>query len=178
MSLRILLIIITALATLANACVFSVEADIPSVEITQHGLKMPGVPRSKLSGDVSVSSSFTYSSSNTAWAKSMNSRVFVRQVEVTASSGLANLDFIKAVHLTMADCEDSETATEIISYDRCDEAPSSSVIDVSMPKPIDITPLWSAAKTVIELHMAGRLPEQAWAVDVTMKLGGEITYKF
>jgi hypothetical protein len=47
-----------------------------------------------------------------------------------------------------------------------------------MPKPIDITPLWSAAKTVIELQVAGRLPEEDWAVDVVLKLNGEITYKF
>jgi hypothetical protein len=163
---------------MANACVFSVDANIPDVEITQRGLKIPGVPQSNLLGDVSVSSSFTYSSSNTAWAKSMNSRVYVHQVEITAGSGLANLDFIKGVHLTMADSGNSENNAEIISYDRTDGAPSSSIIDVSMPKPIDITLLWSAAATVIELQMAGRLPEQDWAVDVTLKLGGEITYKF
>jgi hypothetical protein len=163
---------------MANACVFSVDANIPDVEITQRGLKIPGVPQSNLVGDVSVSSSFTYSSSNTAWAKSMNSRVYVRQVEITANSGLANLDFIKSVHLTMADSGNSENSAEILSYDRFDGAPSTSVIDVSMPKPIDITLLWSAAATVIELQMAGRLPEQDWAVDVTLKLGGEITYKF
>jgi hypothetical protein len=170
--------IIPALATLASACAFSVEVDIPSVEITQRGLRMPGVPKTNRSGDVSVSSSFTYSSSNTAWAKSMNSRVYVRQVEVTASSGVADLDFIHSAHLTMADSDDSDTTTELVSYDRCDKAPSSSVIDVSMPKPVDITTLWSAAKTVIELQVAGRPPEQDWAVDVTMKLDGEITYKF
>jgi hypothetical protein len=177
MTLRILPYI-PAPATLASACAFSVEADIPEVQITQRGLRMPGVPKAKLAGDVSVSSSFTFSSSNTAWAKSMNSRVFVRQVEVTATGGLDNLDFIKAAHLTMADSEDSGKSTELVSYDQCDGAPSSSVINVSMPKPIDITPLWSAAKTVIELQMAGRLPEEDWAVDVVLKLNGEITYKF
>jgi hypothetical protein len=176
MTLRTLLI--PALAMMADACAFSVDANIPDVEITQRGLKMPGVPQAKLTGDVSVSSSFTYSSSNTAWAKSMNSSVYVRQVEVTAGGGLTNLDFIKGVHLTMADSEDSENTAELVSYDRVDGAPSSSVIAVSMPKPIDITTLWSASKTVIELQMAGRLPEQDWSVDVTLKLGGEITYKF
>jgi hypothetical protein len=99
--------IIPALATLASACTFSVEANIPDVEITQRGLRMPGIPKAKLAGDVSVSSSFTFSSANTAWAKSMNSSVYVRQVEVTASSGVDNLDFIKAAHLTMADSEES-----------------------------------------------------------------------
>jgi hypothetical protein len=176
MTLRTLLI--PALAMMANACVFSVDANIPDVEITQRGLKIPGVPQSNLVGDTSVSSSFTYSSSNTAWAKSMNSRVYVHHVEVTAGGGLTNLDFIKDVHLTMSDSGNSENSAEILSYDRSDGAPSSSVIDASMPKPIDITLLWSAAATVIELQMAGRLPEQDWSVDVTLKLGGEITYKF
>jgi hypothetical protein len=177
MTLRTLPIIL-ALATLASSCAFSVDANIPDVEITQHGLKMPGVPQSNLVGDTSVSSSFTYSSSNTAWAKSMNSRVYVRQVEVTAGGGLTNLDFIKAIHLTMADSENSENSAEILSYDRSDGTPSSSVIDASMPKPIDITLLWSATATVIDLKMAGQLPQQDWSVDVTLKLGGEITYKF
>jgi hypothetical protein len=47
-----------------------------------------------------------------------------------------------------------------------------------MPAPVDITTLWSADKAVIELQMAGQLPEQDWTVDVTLKLSGRITYEF
>jgi hypothetical protein len=46
-----------------------------------------------------------------------------------------------------------------------------------MPAPIDITALWSADKTVIELQMAGQLPEQDWTVDVTLTLSGKIKYE-
>jgi hypothetical protein len=170
--------IIPVLAALAGACSFSVEADVPEVEITQHGVKMPGVAKSKLDGDVSVTSSFTFSSANTAWAKHMNSEVFVCQVTVTAKGGLANLDFIKSARLTMTDPTTSGGTTEIISYDRCEEAQPSSVIEVRMPEPIDITPLWSADHTVIELQMAGRLPEEEWTVDVTLIVAGKITFKY
>jgi hypothetical protein len=170
--------IIPVLAALTGGCLFDVEADIPDVEITQHGVKVPGVPQSKRIGDVSVDASFTFSSASTAWAKHMNSQVLARQVTLTTTSGLPNLDFIKNVRLTMSDPATSKEATDLISYERCDEAPSSSVIEVSMPRPIDITPLWSAAQTVIGIALAGRLPEDDWTMDVSLKVGGKITYKY
>ena len=170
--------LLPALATLVGACTFSIEAKVPDVEVTQRGLKVQGVPQSKAIGDVSVTSSFTLSSSNTAWAKRMNSQVFVNQVTVASSSGLPNLDFITAARLTMADASSSEGTTEIASYERSDGAPSSSVIEASMPAPIEVTHLWSADNTVIELEMSGQLPEQDWSVDVTLKMAGTITYKF
>jgi hypothetical protein len=108
----------------------------------------------------------------------MNSQVFVHRATVTATSGLANLDFIKSARLAMTDPAISESTIEIISYDQCENAQSSSIIEVSMPTPIDITPLWAADDTIVELQMAGRLPEKSWTVDVTLKLGGKITYKF
>ena len=177
MALRVFSIV-PLLAVLAGACSFSAEADIPEVDVTQHGVVVPGVPTHEWAGDVSVTSSFTYSSSNTAWAKRMNSQVSVRQVTVTAAAGVPNLDFVKSAHLTMADSTNLETTTEIANYDRSDAAPSSSVVEVSMPTPVDITALWSADQTVIELAVAGQLPEQDWTVDVALKLTGKITYNY
>lgn len=170
--------IIPALATLAAACTLSIEAKVPDVEVTQHGLKVQGVPQAKLIGEVSVTSSFTLSSSNTAWAKRLNSEVFVHQVTVAAGDGLPNLDFITAARLTMADPTNSEGTTEIASYERSDGAQSTTVIEASMPTPIEVTRVWSADNTVIELEMSGQLPEQDWTVDVTLKMAGTITYKF
>lgn len=177
MTLRVLLII-PLLAALAGACSFSAEADLPEVDVTQHGVVVPGLPIPKWVGDVSVTSSFMFSSSNTAWAKRMNSQIGVRQVTVTATGGVPNLDFVKSAHLTMADATNLETTTDVANYDRSDAAPSSSVIEVSMPTPIDITTMWSADQTVIELAVAGQLPEQDWTVDVALKLTGKISYKY
>jgi hypothetical protein len=166
---------IPLLAALASACSF--EADLPEVQVTQRGLKMPGVPGAARVGEVSVTGSYTLSSRNTASVKRMGSDVLVRQVRIAASGSQPNLDFIDLAHVTMANPASQESTTEIMSYDRSQTA-STSVIDVSMPAPIDITALWSADKTVIGLQMAGQLPEQDWTVDVTLTLSGKIKYEF
>jgi hypothetical protein len=177
MNLR-LSFIIPVLAALASGCSPSFEADLPDVEITQHGVKMAGVPETTQAGDASVTGSFTLSSSTTAWAKHMDSEVFVHQVTIAASDGLADLDFIESARVTAADPAISEGTAEIMNYDRGEDAPAGSAIEVSMPSPIDITTLWSANKAVIELQMAGQLPEQDWTVDVTLKISGKITCDF
>jgi hypothetical protein len=169
--------IVPVLAALTGGCSPSFEADLPDVEITQHGLKMAGVPGAAQVGDTSVTSSFTFSSS--AWAKHMNSAVFVHQVTITAGGSLANLDFIKSARVTAAAAPAlSEGTTAIVDYERSADAPSSAAIQVSLPVPIDLTSLWSANQLVIELQVAGQLPEQDWTVDLTLNLSGNMTYKF
>jgi hypothetical protein len=167
---------IPVLAALASGCSPSFEADLPDVEITQHGVKMAGVPETTQVGDASVTSSFTFSLST--WAKRMNSGVFVHQVTIAASGGLADLDFIELARVTAADPASSEGTIEILNYDRSEDAPSSSSIEVTMATPIDITSLWSADQAIIELQLAGQLPEQDWTVDVTLKVSGKITCEF
>jgi hypothetical protein len=169
---------IPVLAALVSGCSPSFEADLPDVEITQHGLKMAGVPAAAQVGDASVTSSFAFSPSTTAWAKRMNSGIFVHQVTIAASGCLADLSFIKVARVTAADPASPGGTTELLNYDRSEGTPSSSAIEASIPAPIDITTLWSADKAVIELQMAGQLPEQDWTVDVTLKLSGKITYEF
>jgi hypothetical protein len=167
---------VPVLAALTGGCSPSFEADLPDVEITQHGLKMAGVPGAALLGDTSVTSSFTFSSS--AWAKHMNSEILVHKVTITADGSLANLDFIKSARVTAAASALSEGTTAIVDYERSADAPTTSAIAVSPPAPIDVTSLWSADQVVIELQAAGQLPEQDWTVDVALNLSGNITYKF
>jgi hypothetical protein len=47
-----------------------------------------------------------------------------------------------------------------------------------MSAPIDITALWSTDQAVIELQVAGQLPEQDWTVDLTLRLSGKMAYDF
>jgi hypothetical protein len=169
-------LLVPVLAALTGACSPSFEADLPDVEITQRGLKMAGVPGAALVGVTSVTCSFTFSPS--AWAKRMNSEIFVHRATITASDSLANLDFIKSARVTAAVSALSEGTTPIMDYERSADAPSTSVIEVSLPAPIDVTSLWSANQVVIELQVAGQLPEQDWTVDLALNLSGNITYKF
>jgi hypothetical protein len=165
---------IPVLVALASGCSPSFEADVPEIDITQRGVKIAGVPGAALVGDTSVTTSFTYSLS--AGAKRMNSDVRVHRITIAVSGSVPNLDFVALARVTAANPASPESTTELLNYARSETAPSSSDIDASMATPIDITPLWSADKAVIELQMAGQLPEQDWTVDVTLSLSGKITY--
>jgi len=170
--------ILPVLAALAGACSPSFEADLTEIEVTQRGLKVPAVPATAAGCDVSVSGAFTLSSSDTAWAKGMNSGVRVHHVSVAAGGTLPSLDFIRLARMTMADNAVPEGATEIMEFVRGEGAPSSSVIEVDIPAPVDVTAAWTADKTVIAFNVIGQMPTQAWTVDVTLKLSGKITYEY
>jgi hypothetical protein len=161
----------------SGACSPSFDADLPEVEVTQRGLKLPRVPETTAGRNVAVSSSFPLSSSDAAWAKRMNTAVQIHQVTIAPGGTLPSLDFIESARVTVADQGSQETATEILVYDRAADAPARSTINVNMPAPIDITAAWTADMTVVELQVAGQLPIQEWTVDVTLKLSGEIAWR-
>jgi hypothetical protein len=169
--------LIPLIALLAPACMLSAEADMPEVEITQHGIRMPGVDVHKSVSDVSITSQFTFTASNSAWAKRMNSEVVAHQVKVS-SDNLPNLDFVKTASLLMADPKDERLDTRLVDYERPQDAPSSAVLDVSPDDPVDVTQLWSADKTIIELTMSGNMPAEDWFISLTMSLSGKITFKY
>lgn len=167
-----------AMVALTGACAPSFEANLPDVEITQRGLKVPAMPATMSAGRVSTSGTFLVSSSDTAWAKRMNSNVRVHRVTLVASGGQPSLDFIECARMTVSTLGHPEGAIEIMSYERVADARSGSAIEVDIPLPNDITIPWTTDQTVIELQVAGQLPTQDWTVDVTLKLSGEITYKY
>jgi hypothetical protein len=165
------------LAALACGCAGSFQADVSDIEITQRGLKMPGVPGTTPASDASVASSYTYSSCNTAWAKRLNQNVRVHNITIAASGSVPNLEFLDFARVTATNPASPESTIELLSYDRSEAASSDSDIEVSMPAPVDITTIWSAGKAVIELQVAGQLPGQDWTVDVTINLSGRMTYE-
>jgi hypothetical protein len=167
--------IIPTLTALASGCSPSFEADLPDIEITRQGLKMAGVPAAAQVGDVSVTGSFTFSPSTTAWANRLNSEVFLHQVKIAADGSLADLGFIELARVSANDPARPEGATELLNYARTEETLSRSDIEIRMPTPIDITTLWSAEQAVIELQLVGQLPEQDWTLDVTLSLSGKIS---
>ena len=169
--------IVPMLAALASGCAPSFQADVPDIEITQRGLKMPGVPGTTPASDTSVASSYTYSLCNAEWAKRLNQDVLVHSITIAASGSVPNLNFVDFAHLTATSPASPEGAIELLSYDRSEATSPNSDIEVSMPAPIDITTIWSADKVVIEVQMAGQLPEQDWTVDVTLNLSGKMTYE-
>jgi hypothetical protein len=166
------------LAVSSGACSPSFDADLPEVEVTQRGVKVPAAPATMAGGDVAVSGTFTLSSSDAAWAKRMNTEVQIHQVTIAPGGTLSSLDFIEFALVNVSGGSNPESPTKILDYDRAIDAPAGSAIDVDMPAPIDITTAWIAGNTVIDFQVAGQLPTQDWTVDVSLKLSGKIAYKY
>jgi hypothetical protein len=168
-----------ALATfLAQACSLSVEAKVPDVEVTQHGVRFDGVPHSVSLTDVSLSSGYTLSSENLAWAKSLNSQIYAMKVTLQAAGNLDDLSFIHAALVTMSDASGAGAPTDVIDYQAPEVTEPCPTLEVDTKSALDVTQLWQAKQTRIEVKIAGFLPEQPWTVDVTIQLGGKITYKY
>jgi hypothetical protein len=162
------------LLAVAVGCSPSFRADLQEIEITQRCVQVPGVPVAAQVGTMSTTHSFALSSGRMGWAKKINSDVQIHQVKI-AAIGLADMSFLELARVT-ASAPPAPDVVEIVSYVRDPLAPASPIIDVSAPAPVDITSLWQAEHTVIELQIAGTLPTQDWALDLTLTLSGRIAY--
>jgi hypothetical protein len=162
------------LLTVAVGCSPSFQADLQEIEITQRCVPVPGVPASAQGDSLSTTHSFTLSSGRMGWAKKINSDVQIHQVRI-AANGLPDMSFLELARVTAA-APPAPGVVEIMSYVRDPLAPASPMIDVSAPAPVDITSLWQAEHTVIELQIAGTLPTQDWTLDLTLTLSGRIAY--
>lgn len=171
--------LLTATLVALTAGCAQVEAEVPSAEVTQKnlGFQGTGMAGSGWSGEVSATQTFVLSADNLDWIKELNSKVYLTQIDLAATRGVTNLDFIHFARVTMADADGKEMPVELVNYARAPEAPSSVHLSAKTPYPIDISKLWTAKQLVVTVSVAGALPEVGWSVDVTLHLSGKISYK-
>jgi hypothetical protein len=176
---RIPLIAIVTFAAAAAASCVRVEADVPEAEVTQKAVSFEGINRVNQVDEVSTTQTFTLSADDLSWAENLNAEVYAKEIELRAIGKFQDLSFIHYARVTMSDgTADSTTpAVEIINYERPADTTAIPVIDVKTSVPIDVTKVWSAKKVVITMEIAGTLPQESWAADVTLHLSGKITYK-
>ena len=165
-------------ASALAGCV-QVQANVPDVEVTQHGIRFDAVPFGSKLGEVSSTRTFTLSGEALSFAKNLNSEVFAMEVTLTPVAPLSDLRFIRTARVVMSSSSGTTAIepSEIINYERADVAVSLPELTVKTLYPVDVTKVWSAEKTTISLTISGVLPETAWGVDLTLRMGGKIEYK-
>jgi hypothetical protein len=173
------LVVALIFAAAAASCA-KVEADIPQAQVTQKSVNFQGFPGGKQFGEVSITQSFTLTADDLSWAKNLNSEVYAYEVELKAVGALQDLSFIHFAHITMSDGSTDATtpAVEIVNYERPADFVASPVIDAPTTYPINVSQVWAAKQVVITMVLAGILPEEAWAADVTLHMSGKMSYKF
>jgi hypothetical protein len=176
------------LAGLAG-CQPVVDAEFKDVEVTKANNTVPPAPAAAIP---SVTFSFLLNSSSFGATTDPNaqdtiSKVLLRRLQMTASSGIADLSFLQTLHAvayvpidkTSANQFTTARQVEIADYEREFDLPPSATFDVPIPEPVDLLPLLRPSpgeprQVRVVVNLGGKLPTATWTVDVSMGLSIEI----
>jgi len=167
----------TLLLLAGTAGCAEVEADVPEAQVTQKGISFKGSDSGGWHDEVSGTQTFELSSENLSWLKDLNSKVYLMQIDLAATSGVQDLSFIHYAHVTMSTDDKNAMSVVLADYVRPDNQTATATISAKTPYPVDISNLWQAKKVLVTVSVAGNLPDKDWTVSVTLHLSGKITYK-
>ena len=160
----------------AAGCAFSVEADVPEVEVTQHDLAFDGVPLAALIGDVSMTRSFSREHKKLELPNGLDSEVKALGITMTAKSGIQDFGFIHNLRLTMSD--DVHDPIELVDYQQDPTAPPSGVLTMSSATPVNTLDQWTTTSATFTVEVSGSRPPQGWTVDLSIRFAGKVKYTY
>jgi len=166
---------LTLLLSPALAC-FQVQAEAPSVTIHQKELVFDGVPTDVMAavGSTSMTKSFSQSHSKLDLPSGLTPTVDALSLTLTAKSGIANLDFVRAMRITMSG---GGTPVTLVDYEKsADAAPVGRSLTVQSLNPANVFEQWKSDMATFTLTVAGDLPPDAWTVDADITFSGHLDY--
>ena len=179
-------LVAVAFATLlasAGGCALSVQADVPDVEVTQHGISIPGVPAqasaflASMGADVATKTSFQQSLPDLNLPSDLTSTVKAVKVDFIAKDGVADFSFLHALRVTMTP-KGSTTVTELINYQKQDGATVGKTLSIDSQNPVNILEQWKTDSATFNVEVAGALPSANWTFDMVVHFSGDVTYKY
>jgi hypothetical protein len=165
-----------ATAFLASGCALSAEGELPDVEVTRHGVQIPGVPVESRIPMVSVPVTFNPEDQLTLDGSAYRA-VKVRRVVFKANGARGDLSSLRVLRMTIAGNKGYATGAkpiEILRYQRGADAgagvttDNGPVLDLTLSPAVDILPAWRDPPCVLTLEVQGSLPQEAWTADVTV----------
>jgi hypothetical protein len=155
----------------------TVEVDANNIEVKQK-LQFDATPSLLAHMALVVSSSFEFNTSDTSWAKALHAKVRATKVQMRATHGVSNLDFIQSAALAISNAADPQKSTRITTFKRTSATQSGPDLSVTNTAPVDVSQAWSADRVRFDVALAGVLPTTDWSADITVWLNGEIDYQF
>lgn len=173
----------TLLASAAGGCSISAQADVPDVEVTQHGISIPGVPAQAAAflgssdGTVATTATFNQSLPDLNLPADLDSTVKAVKVDFIAKDGVQDFSFLTSLRVTMTP-KGSTTATELINYEKADGATIGKTLSVDSKNPINILDQFKVDSATFNVQVAGKLPSASWTFDMVVHFSGEVSYKY
>lgn len=170
-----------ALALAGTGCAMSVEGDLPEIEVVQHGLVLPGVPRELGNGDVSiVLPSFFQASEQLGLPPESYRSVKVKDVTLRLTGGGGGaFTFLSRLRVTVNGLQSyliGVPPAEVAHYERLRGQPVGATIDARKAEPVEVVDAWRESVAVMTLEAAGDLPDDIWTVDVVVHLSATLAY--
>jgi hypothetical protein len=157
----------------------SVEGNLPDVEVVQHDVAIPAVPLEARVGEPSISlPTFMEPHDHLSLDRTSYSSVKVREVEITAKSGVSDLSFIRELRITMNGVQGyfaGTGAVEIARYSRDTDPQTGATLLLQSNPPAEVVVPWRDPLSVVVIDFKGTLPDEKWIVDVTVRLSAKLT---
>jgi len=169
-----------SLALLLGGCAMSVEGELPEIEVTQQNLSLPGVPRELRTGDVSVSMpSFFQPNDRIGLPIDSYQSVKVKGLTVVLKKGGGgDLSFLRTLRVTLSGLQGylgGVAPTEVAQYQRPSAGTAGTTVDAGKG-PVEVVEAWRDPVTVMTVEATGDLPEEAWTVDIVVRLSAVLEY--
>jgi hypothetical protein len=169
------LVSLAVLALAGAGCGFSVEAEIPEVEVTQHDLAFDGVPPAELVGDASMTRTFSQMHERLELPEGIDAEVHALGVTLKAKHGVQDLGFIKNLRITMAD--GAHEPVVVLDYEQAPGATAGTELTMGTANPINTFDQWKTDSATFTMEVGGTLPSNAWTVDLTIRFAGKARYQ-
>jgi hypothetical protein len=168
---------VALLSAVAAGCGIGVEAEVSDVEVTQRGVRFPGVPGASLAGDLSMAKSFSQERKKIEFPDGLASEVKTLSVSLRATGGVTDLSFIHYMRVTMA-ADDGSEAIELGVYEPGPGTIAGGKISLTTLNPVNVFSAWNTDRAKFTLEVVGALPEHDWTGDVTAHFSGKIKYSY
>ncbi len=155
----------------------SAQADIPEVVVTQSDIAFEGVPRIPGITDVSttLSTSFDHPK-GFELPEFFNPELHPLSASIEGRGGMQDLSFIEGLSLTLSSRgEGAPPSSVVASYERTSEGLVGRVVNMQTDNDSDVLSYWSTKAAYYDVTLWGVLPEDAWAIDVTVAFSGRIS---
>jgi hypothetical protein len=157
---------------MSGGCIYSLQGDLPDVEVTQHDLAMPGVPATN-GIETSVAVPIAFKPARLGLPGTSLAAVDVLEVILTARDGIADFSFIRALRITVTSAEAAAAGigpVEIARYAPSEDEATGSVLRIPADPPADVRDVWRSDRAVMLIEIAGQLPSRRWTLDLGVRL--------
>lgn len=154
----------------------SASADIPEVVVTESDIAFDGVPLipGVTDQETTLETSFDHPD-GVDLPTSLNPKLHALSAKVTARGDMQDLSFLDTLSLQIASHTNTPAPAIVASYQRKGSGTVGKEIDMDIDSNADVLDYWNTKKAYYTVKLYGVLPQDSWAIDVTVSFAGELS---